>query len=145
MHDKKERQTRHLEIQLRKIIHNRNHVIITPENENWEKERNLKKVATEGVVLLFNAVRKYQRSQVSEEEEKKNTEVENLSKEDFIDLLKSTPAPKLVREKVKKQKESKSAQSQWGVLSDDYLLNAKAKDWEEEEEEKEIEREVEYA
>eukprot|EP01126_Amoeba_proteus_P041591 TRINITY_DN4477_c0_g1_i2.p1 TRINITY_DN4477_c0_g1~~TRINITY_DN4477_c0_g1_i2.p1 ORF type:complete len:106 (+),score=21.99 TRINITY_DN4477_c0_g1_i2:249-566(+) len=51
MHDKKERQTRHLEIQLRKIIHNRNHVIITPENENWEKERNLKKVATEGGIF----------------------------------------------------------------------------------------------
>uniref|UniRef100_A0A3P9HRL9 RRP15-like protein n=1 Tax=Oryzias latipes TaxID=8090 RepID=A0A3P9HRL9_ORYLA len=87
-----------------------------------EAERALQRTATRGVVQLFNAVRKHQKTldqQVKEagsSERKKAKILSSFSKKDFIGALRRT-------EEGAEQKPS------WSVLSDDFMMGATMKDW----------------
>jgi len=99
-------------------------------------EKSLQKVATRGVVQLFNAVRKHQKSL-----EEKMTKAKTIGKQDkvmkeinkgeFLDMLSDTNT-KTKKAKVDKEAEEKPA---WDVLKDDFMMAGGMKDWDKEEEE----------
>ncbi|XP_046862492.1 RRP15-like protein isoform X2 [Xenia sp. Carnegie-2017] len=69
----------------------KNHVKPAPSND--EKERNLKRIATKGVVKLFNAVNKHQEDldvklKSAPTEAKKVKVMKSVSKSSFLDMLK---------------------------------------------------------
>eukprot|EP00960_Hanusia_phi_P025396 745605-Hanusia_phi.AAC.2 len=64
------------------------HVLPTDADLNHEKL--LHKLATKGVVKLFNAIQEQQRKRVEESNaEKKTTKTDKVSKKEFLDMLKS--------------------------------------------------------
>eukprot|EP00003_Mantamonas_plastica_P001914 TRINITY_DN1138_c2_g1_i1.p1 TRINITY_DN1138_c2_g1~~TRINITY_DN1138_c2_g1_i1.p1 ORF type:complete len:364 (-),score=153.31 TRINITY_DN1138_c2_g1_i1:189-1250(-) len=75
---------------LRRKKRDKGHVKLT--HKNQQNERDYKRVATKGVVQLFNAVNKHQK-QVKEatkdvrKKRKNTTQVESMSKSSFLDLL----------------------------------------------------------
>uniref|UniRef100_H2XX34 RRP15-like protein n=1 Tax=Ciona intestinalis TaxID=7719 RepID=H2XX34_CIOIN len=87
-------------------------------------ERSLQKVATRGVVQLFNAVKKHQK-QMEEKlksvttESKKEKVIQDVDKGKFLDMLKD-------------DEEDKPC---WSVLRDDFLLGNNMKDWDKESDE----------
>merc|ERR1719187_2117524 len=96
-------------------------------------ERTLTKIATRGVVQLFNAVR---------EQEKV---LKTINKENFINMLSGKamvgseePAEKRsrvereVEEEEEEMEEKEEKQSSWSILRDDFMLGAKLKDWDQE-------------
>uniref|UniRef100_A0A674EBN0 RRP15-like protein n=1 Tax=Salmo trutta TaxID=8032 RepID=A0A674EBN0_SALTR len=91
-----------------------------------ENERNLQRVATRGVVQLFNAVRKHQKTvdekvkEAGGSERKKAKLLSSVSKKDFINVLRGTEG------------EEKPA---WSVLRDDFMMGASMKDWDKESDE----------
>uniref|UniRef100_A0AAY4AJG6 RRP15-like protein n=1 Tax=Denticeps clupeoides TaxID=299321 RepID=A0AAY4AJG6_9TELE len=95
-----------------------------------EKERNLQRIATRGVVQLFNAVQKHKKNidkKVSEaggSERKKAKILSSVSKKDFIDVLRGTTG----RTKTNKA-------PAWNVLRDDFMMGASMKDWDKESDE----------
>ncbi|KAJ2707908.1 pre-60S ribosomal particles component [Coemansia sp. IMI 203386] len=64
---------------------------IVPTLENFDYERKLRKVATKGVIKLFNVVKAQQTELAEIEEQKtiKTDKVAEMSKSKFLDLLKS--------------------------------------------------------
>jgi len=75
----------------KRLILNKDHLQLNADNQNWEQERKLRQIATNGVVKLFNAVREHQKQFGKElEKEKINNpkKVESLSKEKFLEILK---------------------------------------------------------
>lgn len=92
-------------------------------------EKRLARIATKGVVQLFNAVKTHQK-QVDEKlqaagqsETKRDKVMKSLSKGAFLDMLKE------------KKEEPADKPESWGVLRDDFMLGAEMKDWDKEEEE----------
>ncbi|KAL1512680.1 hypothetical protein ABEB36_002236 [Hypothenemus hampei] len=119
-----------------------------------DRERTLQKIATKGVVQLFNAVRTQQKDISKKLEEAGSLEVrkekvlKNIDKRKFLDLLmgeKSTAVDEALdthnaNNKVDNQNKTPS----WNVLRDDFLQSAKIKDWDKETEpEQELENEPE--
>jgi len=112
----------------KKLLLNKDHVTLTRITENWQYEQSLKKkTATAGIVKLFNAVHQHQRNMDKEGAPVKET----LSKEKFMELLKSTSqtqGPQHTRKAKKANKLEKEVEEdlteepQWSVLSDDFLL-----------------------
>ncbi|XP_077384209.1 RRP15-like protein [Festucalex cinctus] len=108
-----------------------------------EVEKALQRIATRGVVQLFNAVRKHQKSidqQVKEaggSDRKKAKILSSVTKKDFIDVLRKTEGG--ARVTVKEEKDTSTAEvvekPAWSVLSDDYMMGATMKDWDKAEEE----------
>ncbi|KAM5238470.1 RRP15-like protein isoform 2-T2 [Ctenodactylus gundi] len=109
-----------------------------------ETERNLQRVATRGVVQLFNAVQKHQKNVDEKVKEaggsmRKRTKLMSaVSKRDFISVLRGMdgstnekgPAGK-TREA--KQPDVKSEKSPgWTILRDDFMMGASMKDWDKE-------------
>ena len=111
--------------------------MVKPTIEGKDRERNLAKVATRGVVHLFNAVAEQQdrlRSQLGAEgttDTKRTKIVKSLSRSSFIDLLKSqshsgasvkleTP-DKTNKFDSKQSKEKK--QPKWNALRDDFAMS----------------------
>uniref|UniRef100_A0A8C8IHA7 RRP15-like protein n=1 Tax=Oncorhynchus tshawytscha TaxID=74940 RepID=A0A8C8IHA7_ONCTS len=90
-----------------------------------ENERNLQRVATRGVVQLFNAVRKHQKT-VDEK-------VKEASK-DFINVLRGTEGGSEVVTKTERQTTGREAEEKpaWSVLRDDFMTGASMKDWDKE-------------
>uniref|UniRef100_A0A3Q1H0T9 RRP15-like protein n=1 Tax=Anabas testudineus TaxID=64144 RepID=A0A3Q1H0T9_ANATE len=86
-----------------------------------EPERALQRIATRGVVQLFNAVRKHQKTmehkvqEVGASERKKAKILSSVSKKDFIDVLRRT--------------EGGAEKPVWSVLRDDFMMGATMKDW----------------
>ncbi|XP_050299794.1 RRP15-like protein [Anthonomus grandis grandis] len=122
---------------------------VKPDILEKDRERTLQKIATKGVVQLFNAV-KMQQKDISKKldeagplEVRKEKVLKNIDKRAFLDVLmgeKSSNVDEEVKKKPEKQGES------WNVLRDDFLMSAKMKDWDKEvenEEESEKEMEVE--
>ena len=126
-----------------------------------EVERRLVRVATRGVVQLFNAVQQQRRTvrlqAASEEKDRadiagKSKQTE-MSKEGFMQLIRTAPPVERAEEetsrrdggKVKRVGEERSGG--WSVLKDDYMLGGKLTDWDkqvdESEEEDELEAEAE--
>jgi len=109
-----------------------------------DKERKLQKIATKGVVQLFNAVKKQQKSiddklkEAGSSINKRDKVMKNVNKGDFLDMLKNTAnvnANPMEDKKSKKTKEtsiatdSEPSKPSWGVLRDDFMMGAKMKDW----------------
>eukprot|EP00743_Colponemidia_sp_Colp-15_P009508 GILK01010397.1.p1 GENE.GILK01010397.1~~GILK01010397.1.p1 ORF type:complete len:298 (+),score=96.17 GILK01010397.1:122-895(+) len=133
----------------KKRLKNKDHVL--PDILNKDFERQLLKLATKGVVKLFNAVSQHQKSQDSisstkvEDKKLKVDKVDQLSKANFLQLLKKNNNESKSSSKLTKaEPDSSSSKSpSWSVFKDDYLMSAKMKDWDKEEEEEEETGEIE--
>eukprot|EP00560_Eucampia_antarctica_P008841 CAMPEP_0197827442 /NCGR_PEP_ID=MMETSP1437-20131217/4207_1 /TAXON_ID=49252 ORGANISM="Eucampia antarctica, Strain CCMP1452" /NCGR_SAMPLE_ID=MMETSP1437 /ASSEMBLY_ACC=CAM_ASM_001096 /LENGTH=370 /DNA_ID=CAMNT_0043428273 /DNA_START=118 /DNA_END=1230 /DNA_ORIENTATION=+ len=137
-------------------------------SQELELERMHRRVATRGVVALFNAITQHQQNQTTQQLQskddevkiKKKKEIQNISKKGFLDMIKNKgvskaedgkPSPtKDDEEKASKQNlnAKPSSSSGWNALKDDFMMNSKLKDWdkdmssssEEEDDEKEGEK-----
>ncbi|XP_035517338.1 RRP15-like protein isoform X2 [Morone saxatilis] len=101
-----------------------------------ETERALQRIATRGVVQLFNAVRKHQKTiddkvkEVGGSERKKAKLLSSVSKKDFIDVLRRTEGGSGVSVKTEKDVAAAAAEKPaWSVLRDDFMMGATMKDW----------------
>ncbi|XP_010787494.1 RRP15-like protein [Notothenia coriiceps] len=99
-----------------------------------ENERAMQRIATRGVVQLFNAVRKHQKTidtkvkEVGGSERKKAKLLSSISKKDFIDVLRRTDGGS--GSAVKAEKEAAAEEKPaWSVLTDDFMMGATMKDW----------------
>ncbi|XP_034029834.1 RRP15-like protein isoform X2 [Thalassophryne amazonica] len=98
-----------------------------------ETERSLQKIATRGVVQLFNAVKKHQKmvndkvKEVSGSERKKARILSSVSKKDFIDVLRKTEGGSGVT--IKTEKSTAHEEASWSVLREDFMMGAAMKDW----------------
>ncbi|XP_060905560.1 RRP15-like protein isoform X2 [Labrus mixtus] len=96
-----------------------------------ETERALQRVATRGVVQLFNAVRKHQKTvdekvkEVGGSERKKAKLLSSVSKKDFIDVLRGSEGSQTPKTPAPVEDEKPS----WSVLRDDFMMGASMKDW----------------
>ncbi|XP_051576620.1 RRP15-like protein [Myxocyprinus asiaticus] len=102
-----------------------------------DNERSLQRIATRGVVQLFNAVKKHQKSvdqkmkDVGGSERKKAKILSSVSKKDFIDVLRGANSPAIKKEK-KETARMKVENPAWSVLRDDFMMSASMKDWDKE-------------
>ncbi|KAM6936532.1 RRP15-like protein [Lycodopsis pacificus] len=103
-----------------------------------DTERALQRVATRGVVQLFNAVRKHQKTidikvkEVGGSERKKAKFLSSVSKKDFIDVLRRTEGGSAASSRTEDTAAVAAAaeeRSSWSVLSDDFMMGATMKDW----------------
>lgn len=116
-----------------------------------DREHKLTKIATKGVVQLFNAVKMQQKDlnnklkEAGPLEVRKEKVLKNLDKRTFLDTLMGEKSQKLddntvVQERVKvnDQCDAEKKNTTWNVLRDDFMIGAKMKDWD-----KELENEME--
>ncbi|NWQ67726.1 RRP15 protein, partial [Neopipo cinnamomea] len=108
-----------------------------------EKERNLQRIATRGVVQLFNAVRAHQKN-IDEKMKKAGSSdrrraklLSSVSKKDFINVLRNMEGAKGGKNDGKatkcKEGEVKSEEGpEWNILRDDFMMGASMKDWDKE-------------
>lgn len=113
-------------------------VIKLPEKDpsRINRERDLKRIATRGVVALFNAIGTHQRSGPNP-----SAAVKNESKESFLELLKQKATGKAASSAPAKDESSGDEDivpetSGWKVLQEDYLENPDEVESEDEEEER---------
>ncbi|XP_002717445.1 RRP15-like protein [Oryctolagus cuniculus] len=109
-----------------------------------EAERNLQRIATRGVVQLFNAVQKHQKNVDEKVKEaggsirKRAKLISTVSKKDFISVLRGmdgTANEKSSTEKNSKAKQTKAKSEEgpgWTILRDDFMMGASMKDWDKE-------------
>uniref|UniRef100_A0A1B6CV65 RRP15-like protein n=1 Tax=Clastoptera arizonana TaxID=38151 RepID=A0A1B6CV65_9HEMI len=100
------------------------------------RERALSKIATKGVVQLFNAVRTHQKTVNSKLEEagsleyQKDKVMKSLDKKSFLNVLmgnaKSCSIDDIVPSKIK---EEDTSQQKWDVLKDNFMMTPKLKNW----------------
>uniref|UniRef100_A0A8C5DIY9 RRP15-like protein n=1 Tax=Gouania willdenowi TaxID=441366 RepID=A0A8C5DIY9_GOUWI len=110
-----------------------------------DTERALQRIATRGVVQLFNAVRKHQKSvddklkEVGGSERKKAKILSSVSKRDFIGYLRGKDSHTQSRGKVCvcvcAQEAAAEEKPAWSVLTEDFMMGATMKDWDKESEE----------
>mmetsp|Transcript_13510 Transcript_13510/g.31761 ORF Transcript_13510/g.31761 Transcript_13510/m.31761 type:complete len:333 (-) Transcript_13510:266-1264(-) len=109
-----------------------------------EQERFHRRVATRGVVALFNAITQHQRNTAENIDDSnlpsKKKEMSKVTKLGFLDKIKAAaktnegdePAKTEKSERGKNiEKDQGANRSSWGALQDDYMLNSK-KNWDEE-------------
>ncbi|XP_011260510.1 RRP15-like protein [Camponotus floridanus] len=114
---------------------------VKPSITDQEREKMLQKIATRGVVQLFNAV-KQQQTDISKKltqagplERKREQVLKSIDKNAFLDILmggsKSISIDNTVQsEKVIEQTNNKNKDDKiWSVLRDDFVMGAKLKDW----------------
>ncbi|XP_057585342.1 RRP15-like protein [Hippopotamus amphibius kiboko] len=109
-----------------------------------ETERNLQRIATRGVVQLFNAVQKHQKNVDEKVKEaggsirKRAKLISAVSKKDFISVLRgmdgsTNEKSSTGRNSKAKQTEAKSEEGPgWTILRDDFMMGASMKDWDKE-------------
>ncbi|XP_020837913.1 RRP15-like protein [Phascolarctos cinereus] len=109
-----------------------------------EVERNLQRIATRGVVQLFNAVRKHQKNvdekmkEVGGSVRKRAKLMSTVTKKDFISVLrgvdesKDSRSPTGQNPKDKQAKGNSEEGSSWNILRDDFMMGATMKDWDKE-------------
>ncbi|XP_054258224.1 RRP15-like protein [Macrosteles quadrilineatus] len=100
-----------------------------------DREKALAKIATRGVVQLFNAVKEHQKTLEKDLEDagplehKKDKVMKSLDKRAFLDVLmgpaKSQPVSKLVPQEIKEDADNPT----WTILRDDFMMSSKLKDW----------------
>jgi len=114
-------------------------------------ERTFTRIATRGVVQLFNAVREQQKDMKSQLRQaggsfrKQEKVLKTINKANFINMLSGKamveqgdePAEKRSRlekeeEDEEEEEEKEQKQSSWNILRDDFMLGAKMKDWDQE-------------
>merc|ERR1711874_448666 len=116
-----------------------------PDVKNRSTEKMLSKIATRGVVQLFNAVKDHQKSVKTQLTEagksfsKREKVYKNIDKDKFLDVLAGKtsnhaepPAKKPKQEIVKKEEEDEDG---WNILRDDFMMGAKMRDWDKESDE----------
>jgi hypothetical protein len=110
--------------------------ISTPSNESiakeLEQERAFRRVATRGVVALFNAIAKHQKKadDVDEKEEKGN-DTKKLTKQSFLEMIRNKALSRGSGSVATATKSITSEEPKWNALNDDYMLDS-TKNWEEE-------------
>ncbi|KAL0269769.1 UNVERIFIED_CONTAM: hypothetical protein PYX00_007393 [Menopon gallinae] len=119
---------------------------VIPSVLDREKERNLSKIATRGVVQLFNAVRQQQTSIEKQMKEKKLTEskrekiLKSIDRKAFLDALSGTvnislskdAGDDVMKTEIKEEdtdNEENGEKPSWEVLRNDFMMGAKLKDW----------------
>ena len=103
------------------------------------KEKRLSKVATRGVVQLFNAVREQQKTLKTQLNKaglsttKRDKVYKNLNKDAFLQVLsgdtkklQEAPPPS---KKVKMEIKAEDDDGTWSVLKDNFMMGAKMRDW----------------
>merc|ERR1712179_546277 len=107
------------------------------------REKILSKLATRGVVQLFNAVREQQKSLKSQLNSaggsirKREAVFKNIDKKGFLDQVlggrpasnESLPSLKVKKEIKMEVDQDEDEASNWTILKDDYMMGAKMKDW----------------
>ena len=116
-------------------------VRVKPSTADRERERMLQKVATKGVIQLFNAVRQQQGeinkklSEAGPLERKREKVLKNIDKCAFLDVLMGGSKSIRVDNDVKNEgqgiKKDKNQEDNevWNVLRDDFVMGTKLKDW----------------
>jgi hypothetical protein len=95
-----------------------------------EMERVHRRVATRGVVALFNAIAQHQNKEIKESStllSSSQKDVQKMSKHGFLDMLKNKATASDVNSTSQETKDAPA----WKALQDDYMLNPK-KNWDEE-------------
>lgn len=123
---------------------------VKPSPLDRERERSLKRIATKGVVQLFNAVRSQQKDLAERLEEagpldhKRDAVLNNINKSKFLDVLmggkraKSENVDNPIKDEIKTESNG-TKPSQWSVLRDDFMTNKKiSSHWDDEEHEDEV-------
>lgn len=117
---------------------------VKPGAMDRERERSFKRIATKGVVQLFNAVRSQQRDLVTRLEKagpldhKRDEVLNNIDKKQFLDMLmggkraKSENIDNPVKDEKNANTADESRPSQWSVLRDDFMTSKKLKHWDKE-------------
>jgi len=107
-------------------------------------EKALSKIATRGVVQLFNAVREQQKDIKTKLKEaggsfrKQEKVFKNIDKNSFVEILtgksisKPQEEPVAKKPKTEVKDENDENQSTWNILRDDFMLGAKMRDWDKE-------------
>ncbi|KAH9636435.1 hypothetical protein HF086_006250 [Spodoptera exigua] len=111
-----------------------------PPAKKVDRERILTKIATKGVVQLFNAVRNQQKTIEKEmdrndlSEGKKEKILKKFDKRAFLDTLMGQSKSVIVDEeaKVAKSEVKDEDKPRWSALRDDFMMGAKMKDWDKE-------------
>nr|CAH7750505.1 unnamed protein product [Callosobruchus chinensis] len=123
---------------------------VKPDILERDRERTLQKIATKGVVQLFNAVKTQQKDigmklkKAGPLEVRREKVLKNIDKRTFLDVLMGEKSEKVdVNPDSTKKVETKDAT--WSVLKEDFMMTAKMKDWDKEmeEETEDVEQEVE--
>lgn len=110
---------------------------VKPSILDRDREKRLSKIATRGVVQLFNAVRQQQKSLESQlneagsSERKRDKVMKSLDKRAFLDILMGHSHSEPVDSSIKLEAELKEEKSPtWHVLRDDFMTGtARLKDW----------------
>lgn len=114
----------------------------------------MQKIATRGVVQLFNAVKMQQKDVSRKLEEagplevRKEKVLKNIDKRALLDVLMGEKSLRVDEhiEITKNQEKATVSDSTWNVLKEDFMMGAKFKDWDKEmevEADEELEQEVE--
>ncbi|KAL5477326.1 hypothetical protein EMCRGX_G024115 [Ephydatia muelleri] len=133
---------------------------VLPAAASLDQERKLQRIATRGVVELFNAVSKQQKEieekldEAGSSERKKTKVLSAVNKGSFVSLLKGSKKQRQQDESQssKRKEEAEEAQGDegddskpsWNVLRKDYMMGSKLRDWDKSRKE-EAEDEKEYA
>jgi len=126
---------------LKKLMASKDHV--QPQFDDLE--RKLLRLATRGVVTLFNAVATQKKKHeeeanlVQDNKKRKSSNVEHSSKDTFLEMLvpsksQKQPAGKNLSSSLSSGTTQQSAQQSWSVLRDDFMMGAKLTDWDKEDE-----------
>ncbi|KAF7397460.1 hypothetical protein HZH68_008682 [Vespula germanica] len=114
---------------------------VKPSIIDREREKLLQKIATKGVVQLFNAVRQ-QQTETNQKllnagplERKREQVLKNIDKRAFLDVLMGESQSISIDKSIESQEEEKRDDKEnkedkiWSVLRDDFVMGAKLKDW----------------
>lgn len=111
--------------------------------QDKEAERNLQRIATRGVVQLFNAVQKHQKN-VDEKVKEAGSSVRKraklmsaVSKKDFISVLRGLDGGTNQKGSARRTAEARQTEGKeegpgWTILRDDFMMGASMKDWDKE-------------
>lgn len=113
---------------------------VKPNVLDRDRERNLQRIATKGVVQLFNAVHKQQMllegrlAEAGPSERRREKAVQSLTKGRFLDMLKNVKAdgetaPVQVKTEPADETDATETSAAWSILRDDFMIGAKMKDW----------------
>lgn len=111
-----------------------------------DAERNLQRIATRGVVQLFNAVGTHQSNmsdkikEAGHSERKKSKLMSSVSKRDFINVLrgKESKGEAAERKETKKVAVKTENTAEWNILRDDFMMGASMKDWDKDSDDGEV-------
>ncbi|KAF8770817.1 RRP15-like protein like [Argiope bruennichi] len=106
---------------------------VKPDVRNKDRERELIKIATRGVVHLFNTVEKHQKTVKNSKKNKQKDKKLSVVKGNFMDILKEcAKKDKDVQEDPAAKKAKQEAT--WSILKDDFMMGAEMKDWDKDDE-----------